>query len=217
MLARYRRFWPLVFMLIYPVLGAIYAIVNKPADKVYNLTTSWDHAIPFVKYFALPYSVWIFYIYVCVIYFFMKDIRVYYRALLTYTICACICYCIYSVFQTTMPRPEVVGNDVFSQLMRFLYNRDEPYNCFPSIHVFSSYMVFRLTVASGFRNRRNLTLIGGMSSLIIASTLFIKQHAIADGVAGIVLVEIVLALILLAERRLFAKSGRRERSRSFEA
>lgn len=202
MASRIWKYTPLLFMLIFPVLGAVYGLVDRPSDKVYELMTSWDHAIPFVKYFALPYSVWIFYIYICIFYFFKKDIRVYYRSLLVYTLCACVCYAIYSVFQTTVPRPDLIGNDAFTKLVRFVYHRDQPFNCFPSIHVFSSYMVFRLTAGSRFRNKWNMALIGVVSALIISSTLFIKQHAIVDGIAGITLVESVLALILLVERYL---------------
>lgn len=210
------KYGPLLLMLIFPMLGEIYARVDKPAEKVYHLMTSWDYAIPFVKYFALPYSVWIIYIYVCIFYFFKKDLRVYYRSLLTYAVCACICYSIYSVFQTTVPRPELAGNDVFTSLVRFLYHRDQPFNCFPSIHVFSSYMVFRLTAGSSIRNKWNVPLTGVMSATIISSTLFIKQHTILDGIAGIALVEIVLALILLAERYLNRNAGVR-RSNSYGA
>jgi len=216
-LTRYRRFAPLLFMLIFPVLGAIYAWVNKPVGTVRLLTTPWDDAIPFVKVFALPYSIWIVYIYVCIVYFFRKDIRVYYHSLVTYTLCALTCYWIYSVFQTTVPRPELIGNDVFTRLVAYIYRRDQPFNCFPSIHVFSSYMVFRLLLSSGFRNKLNMTLIGGMSTLIILSTLFIKQHAIADAVAGILLVEVVFSVILLAERYLVRSRSERQRSSTYEA
>ncbi|MHA6531630.1 phosphatase PAP2 family protein [Paenibacillus sp. BAC0078] len=209
------KYTPLLLMLIFPVLGKMYAWVNKPRGKVYHLMTSWDNAIPFVKYFALPYSVWIFYIYLCLFYFFKNDLRVYYRALLIYTVCACICYGIYSVVQTTVPRPELVGHDVFTLIVRFVYHRDQPFNCFPSIHVFSSYMVFRLTASSGFRNKWNMLLIGGMSGMIILSTLFIKQHAILDGLAGIMLVEIVLAAVLLVEH-FFTRSSSTPQERSFE-
>lgn len=182
-------------MLIFPVLGEIYHLVNTLPAEVYSLMTPVDEAIPFIKYFALPYGVWIFYIYVCVVYFFIRDRTSYYRAMLLYTICALTCYVIYLVFQTTVPRPEVIGSDPFAQLVRFIYNRDLPYNCFPSIHCFSSYMVMRLMLTSPARNRVNTTLISGMSLLIIASTLFVKQHVIWDVISAIALVEVYYLLI----------------------
>ncbi|WP_237691087.1 phosphatase PAP2 family protein [Paenibacillus caui] len=176
-------------MLIFPVLGSIYALVNHPTKRVYSLVTEVDRAIPFIKFFALPYGVWIFYIYACLVYFFFRDRTSYYRSLLLYTVCALTCYAIYTVFQTTVPRPEVTGNDVFSQLVRFIYHRDQPYNCFPSIHVFSSYMVMRMILTSPARNRWNASLISTMSLLIIVSTLFMKQHVILDAISGIAIVE----------------------------
>lgn len=210
----WKKYLPLLTMLVFPFLGAMYAWSNAQVThgvEVSSLLTSADAAIPFIKYFALPYSVWIFYIYVCLVYFFFKDPTFYYRGLLTYIVCALICYMIYSVFQTTVPRPEVTGTDPFSELIRYIYNRDKPFNCFPSIHCFSSYMVMRLVWSSGFRNKRNLTLITGMSSLIIMSTLFVKQHVIMDAVGGIVLVELVLPFILMLERS-FKTSRARQRS-----
>ncbi|MDR0267719.1 phosphatase PAP2 family protein [Paenibacillus sp.] len=170
--------------------------MNQPRKHVFSLVMPLDQATPFIKYFALPYGVWIFYIYVCIVYFFFRDRTSYYHSMLLYTVCALTCYVIYLVFQTTVPRPEVVGNDPFAQLMRFLYNRDQPFNCFPSIHCFSSYMVMRMIWRSPARNRVNTVLISGMSLLIIASTLFIKQHVIMDVVGAIALVEIYIFLLI---------------------
>lgn len=196
-----KRFWPLITMLIFPVLGMIYAKVNRPTGRVFSLMTDIDYAIPFVKYFVLPYSIWIFYIYVCLVYFFIKDPRIYFRSLLTYTVCAIICYMIYSVFQTTVPRPTLYGDDVFTKLMRFVYNRDQPFNCFPSIHCFSSYLMMKALHSSSFKNWKNRFFIYGMSSLIILSTLFVKQHAIMDVLSAFLLVEIVYALFTRLDQR----------------
>ncbi len=212
----WKKYSPLLLMLMFPVLGWMYALTNNIENQeVYSLAMAVDEAIPFVKWFALPYSVWIFYIYVCLVYFFMKDINVYYRNLMTYAICALLCYLIYSVFQTTVARPPVIGDDPFSWLMRYIYNRDQPYNCFPSIHCFSSYMVMRAIWTSSFRNKWNMTLITGMSSLIIMSTLFVKQHVVMDVLGAIFLVEVVTAAIILVERR--AKLARERQKGTFGA
>lgn len=212
----WKKYAPLLFMLVFPILGLMYALTNNISNQeVYRLVTAVDQAIPFIKYFALPYSIWIFYIYVCLFYFFKKDVNVYYRALITYIVCALICYLIYSVFQTTVDRPVVTGSDPFSALMRYIYNRDQPYNCFPSIHCFSSYMVMRMVWTSSFRNKWNITLITGMSSLIILSTLFVKQHVIMDALAGFFLVEVVIAAMIVFERKL--KVSRERQNSTFGA
>jgi hypothetical protein len=63
-------------------------------------------------------------------------------------------------------------------------------------------MVMRMVWTSSFRNKRNVALITGMSSLIILSTLFVKQHVIMDALAGMFLVEVVVAVIVLFEQKL---------------
>jgi hypothetical protein len=194
-----KRFFPLVTMLIFPFLGMLYHWINQPNGKVYSVMTNIDQAIPFVRYLILPYSIWIFYIYVCLLYFFIKDPKAYYRSLLAYTVCALVCYCVYSFFQTTVPRPVLSGNDIFTRLMIYVYNRDLPYNCFPSIHCFSCYMVMKVLYTSEFRNRLNQSLIYGMSTLIILSTFFVKQHAIMDALAGFLLLEVVYYWIVRIE------------------
>jgi len=212
----WKKYAPLLLMLMFPVLGWMYALTNNiDNQEVYSLATTADEAIPFLKWFALPYSVWIFYIYVCLFYFFKKDVNVYYRNLMTYAISALLCYLIYSVFQTTVARPPVIGDDPFSMLMRYIYNRDQPFNCFPSIHCFSSYMVMRAVWTSSFRNKWNLTLITGMSTLIILSTLFVKQHVIMDVLGAIFLVEVVTAAIIVVERR--ARLSRERQKSTFRA
>ncbi|MFC4600729.1 phosphatase PAP2 family protein [Cohnella hongkongensis] len=212
----WKKYSPLLLMLMFPVLGWMYAMTNNVDEReVYSLAVGVDEAIPFVKWFALPYSIWIFYIYVCLFYFFKKDIQVYYRNLMTYALCALLCYLIYSLFQTTVARPVVIGDDPFSMLMRYIYNRDQPFNCFPSIHCFSSYMVMRAIWTSSFRNKWNVTLITGMSSLIILSTLFVKQHVVMDVLGAVFLVEAVTAAIIVAERR--ARVARERQKSTFGA
>lgn len=213
----WRKYAPLGFMLIFPFLGMMYKWTNRADQDIYSLVTAFDKAMPFIKYFALPYAVWIFYIYVCLVYFFKKDVNLYYKGLVTYTVCALTCYVIYAFFQTTVPRPIVDGDDPFSMLIQFIYNRDLPFNCFPSIHCFSSYMVMRLLWTSSFRNKWNMTLITGMSSLIILSTLFVKQHVVLDAMAGILLVEFVLAIMLLIETQVRVSRQRQRQKRTYGA
>lgn len=207
-------FAPLLLMLVFPVLGYLYKVFNTGDGEVYSLVTSFDRATPFLKAFVLPYAVWIVYIYICLIYFFFKDRTSYYRGVLMYTLCALTCYMIYSVFQTTVPRPVVVGDDIFSQLMRYVYNRDKPFNCFPSIHCFSSYLMMRLLAVSPARNRLNRTLIYGMSSTIILSTLFVKQHVIWDVIGAVALVEVMYLLAIVLLPRVI---GVRQRQRGLDA
>lgn len=182
---------PLGLMLVFPFLGAIYAAVNQPGEKVYSLVTPFDQMVPFIKWFIIPYAFWIFYIYICLLFYYKKDRQVYYLTLATYVVSALISYGIYSIFQTTVPRPDIQDNDIVSQLVRYIYQRDRPFNCFPSIHVFSSYLMMKTLFKSSFKTKINQMLIYGMSIFIIVSTMFVKQHVLLDVVGGILLAEVV--------------------------
>jgi membrane-associated phospholipid phosphatase len=76
-------------------------------------------------------------------------------------------------------------------------------------------MVMRMAWTSSFRNKWNVTLITGMSSLIIVSTLFVKQHVIMDALGGILMVEVVVAVIIVFERML--KESRERQNNTFGA
>ena len=102
-------------------------------------------------------------------------------------------------------RPEITGTDIFSQLVRFIYSVDAPVNLFPSIHCLESWCCIRAAYKMNFKTEKRTnyyrvaTIL--MSLGIFASTLFIKQHVIADVFGGIAAFEIgmILAKILICE------------------
>jgi membrane-associated phospholipid phosphatase len=154
---------------------------------------------------------WMPCLYITLLYFCVKDRRLYYHTLIAYNLSTLISYIVYIAFTTTVQRPELEGNNVLTQLTAFLYHADQPYNCFPSIHCMSSYLLFSALIKSELKNKFNTTLIGLAAAAIILSTLFIKQHVIWDVIGGIVLAEAMLNLVryLQWERLLDMKLSRR--------
>ncbi|WP_166246096.1 phosphatase PAP2 family protein [Paenibacillus turpanensis] len=184
----------LLLLLVLPIAGSGYVYLNN-ADRGFRiLYTQVDYAIPFVKYFAVPYLFWIVFLYICLIYFCFRDRTMYYRMLFSYAAGVFICYMFYYFFQTTVPRPVLVGDDIFTWMVSKIYGSDQPFNAFPSIHCFSSFLMLSGILRSKVRNRLNTLLIGSTAMLIIASTLFVKQHVILDALSGIIVAELVFAL-----------------------
>ena len=103
-------------------------------------------------------------------------------------------YACFLVYPTVAPRPpEVVGDGFAAWGLRFLYDADPPYNCFPSLHVAHSFV----SALTCYRLDRRLG--HGMllcASLVAISTVFTKQHYIADVLAGIVLAFAAYVVIL---------------------
>jgi hypothetical protein len=192
-----RAIHPLWYLLSIPLLSLIYVLINKPPSTVYSMATDLDGLIPFSAPFVAAYGIWMPFVYLSLLYFYRVDRTLYFRTLTAYVISVSICYVIYLVFQTTVARPilDPAATGLWTTLVRFIYENDGPYNCFPSIHCLSSYLLFRAAQTSGRMRRGTVILFGVIAWSIIVSTVFIKQHVVMDAVAGIALAHVVYALV----------------------
>lgn len=182
------------FMMPLLVLNLTYAILDYFTSSKLTLVTSIDRSIPFVRQFVLAYVVWypmvpLVFLYICV-----KDKENYCRMIISFAFSLIICYIIFFFFQTTVPRPVVTGNDLCSNLVKLIYSIDNPYNCFPSIHV----MVCALMIEGIWKTRNKSNVVAVIVTVIgisvMLSTVFIKQHVFLDGVSGIMVASIVYFL-----------------------
>lgn len=186
---------PLSFMLALPVLGVFYNLLNNGDGGVYSLVTDMDKGIPFLKIFIIPYIVWYIYLFITLGYLCFKDTDTYYKTLMSYCLGIVVCYIIYSVYQTSVPRPVLTGNDMLTRAVGFIYSIDQPFNCFPSIHSLSSYLMIKAINISSAKNIINSILINGISVSIILSTLFVKQHVVLDALSAVLLGDIVFKIV----------------------
>jgi membrane-associated phospholipid phosphatase len=133
---------------------------------------------------------WYAFLGISMVYLCAVDRDTYYRTLLSYVISVLACFVTYYFFQTTVPlRPVLTEDDWLSRLVQYVYQNDQPYNCFPSIHCFSCYLMFK-----AFRESRKVApwmraSVQICAVVIILSTLFIKQHVLLDVAGSIFLVE----------------------------
>lgn len=194
------NFIPLIFMITIPLSNIFYNILNTSERGLYSLSTEFDSKLPFIKEFIIPYVIWYPFVFIFLIYICLKDKKVYYRTLISLNIGLIICYTIFYFYQTTVIRPEITGNDIFSSIVKIVYSNDNPYNCFPSIHVITTYIVIK-GVQSVTDNKLILKLVNVIGILIIFSTQFVKQHVILDLLAGSILGETVFTISMLGTYR----------------
>ncbi|MFP4978714.1 phosphatase PAP2 family protein [Paenibacillus sp. CN-4] len=179
----------LLWLTAIPVLSIFYGILNRPAERVYSLMIDLDRLTPFVPAFGVSYVLWYLFIPAVLIALAFKNKAVYYQTLFALCGGLAVSYLVYALFQTTVLRPDLAAETgLFHQLVRWVYQHDQPFNCFPSIHVLTSYLMLR--EAGAFKRSISLV-VAGMSVLIIASTLFIKQHVLADVAGGILVGELL--------------------------
>lgn len=189
-------------LLSIPVINIFYALLNNNTRGVFQLITTIDNNIPFMNEFIIPYILWYPFMILSLLFLCLKDLKVYYRTLITLNLCLLSCYLIYYFFQTTVPRPAIYGNDIFSYLTLLIYKFDKPFNCFPSIHVVTSYLMIK-GVNSVACSKKIKHLVAFMSISIIISTLFVKQHVIMDVISAILLGDIMFDFVYKLSLKVF--------------
>lgn len=90
----------------------------------------------------------------------------------------------YAVFPTYVIRPEITSQTFGSNLLRWVYAHDQPYNALPSSHVYLTLLCGLLWMRWKPRGRF-IWLVGLL--VICLSTLFTKQHYLLDVVCGALL------------------------------
>jgi membrane-associated phospholipid phosphatase len=95
-----------------------------------------------------------------------------------------VSYAIYLAFPTFAARPEITANDVFSRLLKLLYQADKTYNAAPSGHAMYSTLAF--VYLARWKPRLWPLWLGG-AVLVFAAALLTKQHNVLDVVIGVIL------------------------------
>lgn len=149
------------------------------------LDTALPFLAPFVLFYVLAFVQWgLNYLLIA------RDSKeLCYRFAFGNIIAKLICLFFFVFLPTTLVRPEVTGTDLCSRLVRLIYTFDPPVNLFPSIHCLESWCCIRASFLLKKSNRAYQTATLIMSLGVFASTLFIKQHVIADVFGGIVVFE----------------------------
>lgn len=100
-----------------------------------------------------------------------------------------ICGIFFLALPTTVARPELTVDGPFSWALSVIYALDTPTNCFPSMHCLFAYLVFRQSLDSPSSGTGFRIFCGVFTLLVFMSTLFVKQHVIADVVSGVFFAE----------------------------
>ena len=171
-----------------------FMLMEQSDVKIHIIHSLADDKIPFCPYFIIPYVLWYFFLIGTVIYFAVScpSKKEYYQYLGTLgvgmTLFLLISY-VYPNGQQLRPDLSNAGNGVFISVVRFLYKIDTPTNIFPSMHVFNA-TASCIALYQNERCRKNKIftvsqLILGVS--IVLSTMFLKQHSVADVMTALIL------------------------------
>lgn len=181
--------FPLFFALLWNQAVYYGARIATASFPHYDLTTYFDRLIPVVPFFTsiyfLAFPFWAA--------GYILSVRISRDQAMT-LLCGDflskgVCLVFFLLFPTTNIRPEIAGRGIWEALLLWLYQTDSPDNLFPSIHCLVSWLCF-----AGIRRQPTIPLPCQAATLFMAllvflSTLFTRQHVIADVLGAIVIGE----------------------------
>ena len=166
--------------------------MEKSDVKIHLIHSLADDRIPFCQYFIIPYVLWYFFLIGTVIYFALScpSKKEYYQYLGTLGIGMTLFLLISYIYPNGQNmRPDLTGDGIFISAIRFLYKIDTPTNIFPSMHVFNA-TASCVALFQNERCRRNRRFTVAQIVLtvsIVLSTMFLKQHSVADVMTALIL------------------------------
>ena len=169
-----------------------FMLMEKSDVKIHLIHSLADDRIPFCQYFIIPYVLWYFFLIGTVIYFALScpSKKEYYQYLGTLGIGMTLFLLISYIYPNGQNmRPDLTGDGIFISAIRFLYKIDTPTNIFPSMHVFNA-TASCVALFQNERCRRNRTFTVAQIVLtvsIVLSTMFLKQHSVADVMTALIL------------------------------
>jgi len=181
----------IAYMIFYLVF--FFYVENRTGVRIHILEARIDRQIPFCEYFIVPYYLWFLYVAATAVWFtlFNNNRTEFYQFAVSMGIGMTLFLIISYVFPNghhlrpyTFPR-----DNVFTDMVKALYQTDTSTNIMPSIHVFNSVMCWVAIRESKALKQRYLIRWSAfvLTVLIVLSTVFLKQHTVLDLIAGIAL------------------------------
>jgi len=184
-----------VYMVVY--LAAFYFLEKR--DVAYHVIHfGIDAYIPFCEYFIIPYLLWFVYVSATVVLLGIKD-KEEGAKLVAFLIAGMTIFIVVSaIFPNGLNiRPRYFTRDnIFIDMVKWLYSIDTSTNVVPSIHVYNTLGVMIAVLRSRLFCGRPIVKTGmlllGVS--IICSTVLIKQHSMLDVLTATILSALIYAL-----------------------
>ena len=201
------QFRHLKLLLFWPIFSLVFCYLENYRPTVYYapMRCALDHWIPFCKWFVIPYAFWFLFVGGMLLYTLFYNIPAFRRMMwfiiLTYSF-ALVTYLLFPNCQHL--RPTLLGGDLLTRFTAKLYAADTNTNVFPSVHILGCMAaVAAVWHTPGLRKpgwRWGVTLY---AILIMAATVFVKQHAAIDVLAGLLTgaIAYVFVYVIVGRRR----------------
>lgn len=184
-----------VYFRAFLVTSALYFISGWLNSTEFQQARIIDISTGFDRRFFVPEAVWAYSLYYVLLVYPILGRQTYEQSvrlswhLIGFSILGFILFLTLPV-KTLRPGPEHWGNGISSYLLNLIYSFDQPYNCFPSMHVLQSWLIaiFFQKVQGESLAVRGLLLVSAFA--VTFSTVLIRQHYVLDVVVSLIMVAI---------------------------
>ncbi|HBA69034.1 MAG TPA: serine/threonine protein phosphatase [Lachnospiraceae bacterium] len=197
----YEKYKHAIPLLIYGFIYLSWFIwLEQKVTKNYKIIhVTLDDYIPFCEIFIIPYLLWFVYVSAVVVYLFFKNKDDYYRACIFLFTGMTIFLIISTLFPNGQHlRPKVMPrSNIFTWMVSCIYRTDTPTNLWPSIHVYNSLAAhFAIIKNRQLTDKKRIHAVSLLlSSSIILSTMFIKQHSVFDVVTAFIMAAVMYGVV----------------------
>lgn len=199
---KYHHAWVFLYGFIYM---PWFSWLEKHVTSNYFVIHSvFDDYIPFIEIFIIPYLLWFVYVSGTVLYFFFTDKQGFYRICTLLITGMTLFLIICTIFPNGLNlRPSTFARDnIFVDLVRFIYRSDTSTNVLPSLHVYNSIGCY-IAIRNSQKLRQYKWVQNGSLVLtvsIVLSTMFLKQHSVVDVIAAIVMIYFIYQFVYIPEQ-----------------
>ena len=199
---KYHHAWVFLYGFIYM---PWFSWLEKHVTSNYFVIHSvFDDYIPFIEIFIIPYLLWFVYVSGTVLYFFFTDKQGFYRICTLLITGMTLFLIICTIFPNGLNlRPSTFARDnIFVDLVRFIYRADTSTNVLPSLHVYNSIGCY-IAIRNSQKLRKYKWVQNGSLVLtvsIVLSTMFLKQHSVVDVIAAIVMIYFIYQFVYIPEQ-----------------
>ena len=200
----HRHMWWGLYLPVYLIM--YFTVEHVVTDNYWATQTAIDDYIPFCEYFVIPYDSWGPLLFVLGVFLILKDPESFRRYMwfIMVTFTTAVVFCILVPNGQDL-RPAVMAHhNAATWLVEYTYSIDTNTNVFPSVHILGCMAaVAAVWHTPGLRKpgwRWGVTLY---AILIMAATVFVKQHAAIDVLAGLLTgaIAYVFVYVIVGRRR----------------
>ncbi len=188
-----------LYFALWAAFGIFYFISEHAFTLHYH--TVWmpaDDKIPFIKQFIIPYIIWYAYIPLGLLAVYLTDRKAMTKQAWILFPGILLCTLMFIIYPTRIDlRPVLTGKDLFTRLCLLIYHSEDSVNVFPSLHCYEACAFHLSDFVSGPQKKKTGWRIVSavLTVLICLSTVFVKQHSVADSVVGCLLALLAFAVV----------------------